>query len=65
MELSFSKDILYINIKFLFLHGFLNVQTVVTDLMGEGGGWGKACLMLVNNINVVNHINSTLPNCWG
>lgn len=52
-------------IKFLFLYGFLNVQTVVTDLMGEEGGWGKAYLMLVNNIIVVNHINCTLPNCRG
>ena len=52
-------------IKFLFLYGFLNVQTVVTDLTGEEGGWGMACLMLVNNIILVNHINSTLPNCRG
>jgi len=65
MELSF-RNINIINIiKFLFLYGFLNVQTVVTDLMGEGGGWGKVGLMLVNNIIVVNHLNSTPPNCRG
>jgi hypothetical protein len=28
-------------IKFLFLYGFFNVQTVVTDLVAEGVGVGQ------------------------